>query len=73
LVTLISIASDPAWPSFKGCLNALSEYEVTMSRVERETTAVLLLRLAKDGSAITGSELRELIHELGQSLASCPR
>jgi hypothetical protein len=70
-ITLIGIASDPRTPSFKGCLGPLSDYEVTVSRVQREEVTVLLLRVAKNGHALDGKSLNRLHRELRESLTSC--
>jgi hypothetical protein len=71
LITLVGIASDLQTPSFKTCLGALSEYEVTMSRVQREEATVLLLRVAENGRALDGKGLKRLNRRLRESLISC--
>jgi len=70
-ITLVGIASDLRTPSFKGCLSTLSDYEVTMSRVQREEATVLLLRVARNGHALDGKNLKQLNRELRQSLITC--
>jgi hypothetical protein len=70
-ITLLGIASDPRTPSFKGCLGTLSDYEVTMSRVQREEASVLLLRVAQDGHVLDDKSLKRLLSELRESLISC--
>jgi len=71
LITLVGIASDLQTPSFKTCLGALSEYEVTMSRVQREEATVLLLRVAENGRALDEKGLKRLTRRLRESLISC--
>jgi hypothetical protein len=70
-ITLVGIASDLQTPSFKTCLGTLSDYEVTMSRVQREEATVLLLRVARDGQALDTKGLKRLRRELRESLISC--
>jgi len=71
LITLVGIASDLQTPSFKTCLGTLSDYEVTMSRVQREEATVLLLRVAKNGQALDEKGLKRLSRKLRDSLISC--
>jgi len=71
LITLVGIASDLQTPSFKTCLGTLSDYEVTMSRVQREEATVLLLRVAENGQALDEKGLKRLGRKLRESLVSC--
>ncbi|KPL19235.1 MAG: hypothetical protein AMJ92_04350 [candidate division Zixibacteria bacterium SM23_81] len=69
--TLICIGFDPKSPAFTGCLGILSDYEVTMSKVEREEATVLLIQLTKDGVGLEAAKLRQVLRELRETLASC--
>jgi len=70
-ITLVGIASDLQTPSFKTCLGTLSDYEVTMSRVQREEATVLLLRVAVNGHALDEKGLKRMNRKLRESLISC--
>ena len=69
--TLICIGFDPKSPAFTGCLGILSDYEVTMSKVEREEATVLLIQLTKDGVGLEAPKLRRVLRELRETLTSC--
>jgi hypothetical protein len=69
--TLICIGFDPKSPVFTDCLSILSDFEVNMSKVEREEATVLLIQLAKDGAALNAAELRRLLRVLRETLNAC--
>jgi hypothetical protein len=69
--TLICIAFEPQSPAFTGCLSILSDFEVTMSRVEREEATVLCIQLARDSAALDAASLRQLLRDLRSTLTSC--